>query len=544
MVKRGGLELDDSLFEGKEPREKQPRLPRGRADNALAVALVLTAAMIALLVLTAKKENWWAVALIGVLFFASEFFALPMKAGGRLSLAFLPVVMAMMVSGPLGAAVVALFGVPVFYMERGKQGVRRILFNTTMLVLASGTSAWVFRHTGGETIDAALKNGGQLVIPWILALLVFFVINTVFAALVLTPEGGRLVRFWERRLLTKFPGYLLYGGIGFLTAIVYVKLEYPAVILLFAPLLAVRVVYTRYGTMRDVCDDTTLAVMGAVESRGMFQEGHSTGVADIAVAIAEEMDFAEEDLHFLRQAALLHDVGRLALDPDVVNKEGPLTPEEYEEIKKHPLISAEVVATELSFARVTPTIRHHHEMTDGAGYPDGLAGETIPVGARILSVADSFDAMQRPTAFRPPLDAQQAASEVIKAKGIQFDTEVVDAFIKVVTARGLWTGALRDRLKMPKARVTEEQPRLIPEGQQSSLTDAAQVPAGQEAPAGATPAEGIKYTDVRGEIEKDIREWERSDSARSRRGAREQKRRSSSRRKKGEEDAGPREEDS
>ena len=166
-------------------------------------------------------------------------------------------------------------------------------------------------------------------------------------------------------------------------------------VLLAAPLLVARVVYTRYGMMRDVCDDTTLAVMEAVESASMFSEGHSVGVASMAAAIADEMDFQEEDLHLLRQAALLHDIGLLALDPALVGKPGPLTPEEYEEIKKHPLIGARIVSNEESLAVMAPAITHHHEMVDGSGYVDGLTGDTIPIGARILAVADAFDAMQR-----------------------------------------------------------------------------------------------------------------------------------------------------
>ncbi len=523
MVGRSKLELDDSLFEKRKPRrggntgEKAARPPRGRADNALAVLLVLTAALIALLALTYKRENWWAVWLIGIIFLASELFALPMKPGGRLSLALVPLVISMMVCGPVGTAVVALFGIPVFYLERGEQGARKVIYNAVEIIFAAGAAAWVFRHTGGGVIDTSLKNGGKLVIPWILAVLVFFVFNTILASLVLTPSGERVTRYWQRRLLTKFPGYVIYGGIGFLAAIVYVKLEFPAVVLLFAPLLAIRVVYTRYGTMRDVCDDTTLAVMDAVEKRGMFNEGHSLGVADMATSIAEEMEFPEEDIHYIRQGALLHDIGRLALDPSLFETTEPLTPEQYDEIKKHPLVAANIVSKESSFAVVAPAIRHHHEMIDGSGYPDGLAGETIPIGARILHVADSFDAMQRPTAFRGPLTKHDAASEVIRAKGIEFDPVVVDAFVKVVTRWGVWEGALKQKLRMPSAKAAE-QPRLLEEPEQSKLEVAATTPgARSEAPAGATPADGIKYSEVRDEIEKDIREWERSDIARSRR---------------------------
>ena len=542
MVKRSGLELDESLFEDRELKEKLPRLPRGRADNALAVVLVLAAVLVVLLVLTYKKENWWAVALIGLLFLASELFALPMRGGGRLSLALLPLIVAMMVSGPAGTAVVALFGIPIFYLERGQQGFRRVLFNAAQLFFAAGVAGWIYSHTGGKVIDATMKNAGKAVIPWILALLLFFVLNTVLVTFVLTPDDERLIRHWERRFLPKFPGYLLYGGIGFLAAIVYVKLEYPALVLLFAPLLAVRVVYTRYGTMRDVSDNTTLAVMDAVERGGMFMQGHSLGVADMAVAIAEEMDLTEEDIHFLRQAALLHDVGRLALDPAIAGKPGPLTPEEFEEIKKHPLVAAKILSKEPSFSVVAPAVRHHHEMVDGSGYVDGLAGETIPIGARILAVADAFDAMQKPASFREPMTPYDSASEVIKAKGIQFDLEVVDAFVRVVMKRGLWTGALEEKVRMPARSATE---RLrTSEPMQPTLEESAATVESAPSKAGvtgATPAEGIKYTEVRDEIEKDIREWERSDSVRARRRVRsEPRRRAGGRKRKGQEGQPPR----
>ncbi|HEY5526386.1 MAG TPA: HD-GYP domain-containing protein [Candidatus Anoxymicrobiaceae bacterium] len=552
MVRNSNLQFDESLMEGEKKRSRArgwagggPGEPKvhvyaGRVDNALAISIVLAVGLLVLLGFTAKKENWFAVVLLGLMFLASELFALPMKPAGRLSLALLPLVMAMMISGPLGTAVVAAFGLPIFFMERGPQGWKRVVFNTAQLVFAAGAAAFVFRHTGGNILDATLKNGGKLVLPWILATLVFFVFNTLLVMPVLAPEGNPLLRFWQRRLLPKLPGYILYSGIGFLAAVMYVKLEFPAVVLVFAPLLAIRVVYTRYGTMRDVCDDTTLAIMEAVEGGSMFMEGHAIGVADIAVAMAEEMDFAEEDVHVLRQAALLHDIGKLALDPSIVDKPGALTPEEYDEIKKHPLVGATIVSKEASFSGVAPSIRHHHEMTDGGGYPDGLSADTIPLGARILAVADAFDAMQRPVPFRQPMSAYDAASEVVRSKGIQFDPAAVDAFTKVAIRRGIWAGALKDRVRMP-VKKTDQAQMAMEDLEQPTLAEGvpeSSEPGTKPMPSGATPADGISYEQVRSEIEQDVRDWERSESGERRR-AREPRKKTGSRKKKSQEGKGP-----
>jgi putative nucleotidyltransferase with HDIG domain len=532
MVKGARLELDESLFEGEE---KRSLLGRGRTDNAIAVVAVLALVLVVLLAITAKNENWWAVFLVGLLFFASEFFALPMRSGGRLSIALLPLVIVMMVSGPLGTALVPLFAIPVFFMEQGEHGIRRVVYNTCQFLLAAGAAGWVFRHTGGALLKADVTNGGKLLLPWILATLVFFVLNTIFAALVLVPDNERLLRFWRFKLLTRLPGYVLYSGIGFLAAIVYMRLEFAGVVLLFAPILGIRVVYTRYAKMRDVCDDTTLAIMEAVEGGGMFSEGHSLGVADMVEAIAEEMNFQEEDLHYLRQAALLHDVGKLALDPAIVDKPGVLTPEEFEEMKKHPLISAQIISRQASFAPVVPAVLHHHEAVDGSGYVDGLSGDTIPIGARILAVASAFDAMQRATPYREPYESYRAASEIIRAKGIQYDPEVVDAFIKVVKRLDIWGGSRTERLGMPEKKATGE-PRLIPDVEQPSLDEATD----EGAESGAASAEGTTYEEMKGDIEKDLREWKKAEGGRGRRDRPEQRRRTPSLwKKKGKEDQGP-----
>jgi len=542
--RRGPLNIDGLLLKRRrEKKEKSveagPFWRGSRVDRTMVLSVALAVLIIVVAALDTRTENWVAIVLLGLTFLASELFALPVKSGGRLSLALFVVAVAMMHTGPLGVALIPLFGIPVFYAERGGGGARRVIYNAGQYVFAAGAAGLVFWHTGGDIILKSGKadlasalnagHGAKVILPWLLATIVFFVINTMLVTPALAADQeDKVVRFWERRLLGKFPGYLLYSGIGFLGAIAYSRFQFPSIVLLAVPLLGMRVVYTRYGTMRDVCDDTTLAVMEVVEGGRSFSEGHSVGVADVAAAIADEMNFQEEDLHYLRQAALLHDIGLLALDSAIVDKPARLTPEEYTEIKKHPLIGARIVSREESLSVIAPTITHHHEMVDGSGYVDGLTGETIPEGARILAVADAFDAMQRPVPYRDPLSAYDAASEIVRAKGIMYDPEVVDAFVKVVTRRGLWKGAISDEVAMPEFGPGPQTPEEAPgEPEQPTLEQAARVDeaAERERARGGTPAEGIVYDEVRDEIEKDIRDWERADSDRLRRRARQESRR-------------------
>ncbi|MDD5747666.1 MAG: HD-GYP domain-containing protein [Actinomycetota bacterium] len=504
------LEFDEELFGKKEKKGTSGFLGDGeRRDNTMAVAFIASLGVLVLLILTYQKENWWVLLLMGLFFLASELFALPLKGGGRLSLAMIPVVVAMMTSGPLVASLISLFGIPVFWMEREESGVRRVAFNTCQYFLSAGLAAWVFSHTGGEVLNPGLKNAGGLVFPWLLATIVFFAVNTCLVTPLLARKSESLYRFWLKKMLPKLLSYFVYSVIGFLSAILYVRLEVPALVLLFAPLLGMRVVYTRYEAMRDVCDETSLAVVEAIEERSLFSKGHSVAVAEMSVEIAEELGLNDEDIHFMRRAALLHDIGKLPLNPQIFAKAEMLGPEEWEEIKKHPLIAGEILSKESSIEPVAPAVLHHHEMTDGSGYVDGLAGDAIPMGSRILAVADAFDAMQRPSPRREPLDAYGAVSEIIRAKGIQFDPEVVDAFVNIVVRKGIWEGARQDPLKVPESYVKEE-PVTVEE--QPTLEEALKEKetANEEKETG--DVSGIEhYEELKSGIEKDIEGWERTE---------------------------------
>lgn len=505
---------------GEENRRIAHSLYRDVLSDRLLLATTLFAVLVIVLsALDTKVEVPVTIVLLGLTFLASELFAIPLRPKGRISLALFVIMVAIMHTGPLGVAVIPLFGIPAFLYEAGRENYGRVIFNAAQYVVSAGSAALVFGYTGGrvllrgesfDILNAIHSNqGGKVVLPWLLATIVFFVVNTVFIAAVLAgKEKMKVLRFWERRLLALFPGYLLYSGLGFLAAIAYSRVQFTSMALISTLLIGIRVVYTRYAKMQDVCDQIAVAVIESLESVPALSEGHSAGVADIAVAIGEEMGLSDEDLHFLKIAALFHDVGKISVDDELINKPGMLEPAEYEQIKKHPEVSAAILSGEKSLSRVSSAVMHHHETNDGCGYPDSISGATIPPGARILAVADAFDAMQRSTPYRNGVSAQTAVSEIVKSKGIQFDPEVVDAFVRVAVKMGIWEGALKDEMGEPSGaaqdsvEVTLEQTQSL-ETQEGLFKE---VDLERDARDSETPEPGA-YLEVREKIQKDIHEW-------------------------------------
>jgi diguanylate cyclase (GGDEF)-like protein len=171
------------------------------------------------------------------------------------------------------------------------------------------------------------------------------------------------------------------------------------------------------------------ALAEAVDMRMDARHEHSRAVATYAVTIAAEMEWDDERLGLLRLAAMLHDVGKVAVPDEILRKPGPLTEAEYAEIKRHPLIGADLVARVEGLDPIVPWIRHSHEHFDGTGYPSGLCGEEIPLAARILLVADAYDAMTSDRPYRRALSREEALRELEEQAGRQFDPRCVDLLV-------------------------------------------------------------------------------------------------------------------
>jgi putative nucleotidyltransferase with HDIG domain len=174
-----------------------------------------------------------------------------------------------------------------------------------------------------------------------------------------------------------------------------------------------------------------------LDARDHYTNSHSENVERISVLLAKEMGLSNPEVEYIHRAALLHDIGKIAIADNILNKPASLTKEEYEVIKTHPVRSEEIISSISFLEDSTKIVRHHHERYDGKGYPDGISGDKIELGARIINVADAYDAMTSDRTYRKALSKEQAVGELVKGKGTQFDPKIVDVFLKITESKEL-----------------------------------------------------------------------------------------------------------
>jgi putative two-component system response regulator len=185
-----------------------------------------------------------------------------------------------------------------------------------------------------------------------------------------------------------------------------------------------------YRTLKKAHLDSVKVLAEAIDAKDPYTRGHSERVGRMSLSIANHLDFAEGRLEVLQYGALLHDIGKIGIKDEVLQKPGPLSAGEYQYIQEHPLIGAKIVEEIDFFKDKIPMIRHHHEHFDGSGYPDGLIGEAIPLEARIITVPDAFDAMASLRPHRKALPLQDILVELEKGKGRQFDPKILEIFLR------------------------------------------------------------------------------------------------------------------
>jgi HD-GYP domain-containing protein (c-di-GMP phosphodiesterase class II) len=372
---------------------------------------------------------WIAVTLFAV--------ALPvrMPRGTLVSVAIAPIVAAMALGGPVAAGWVALIGTTELREVRGRipwYGTASNHAGILAPALVGSLLAELIRQ------DAPKDDYLRGFIATMVGAVVLFLLNYLIAAVIVSLRNKQpiwlVVAGDARGVITN--AFAL-APLAWLMAQMYATAWWAS--LLFAlPLYTTRVAYHRFVEMREMFTQTIGALAEAVDKRDPFTSLHSHRVKQIAVDIGREMRVGAAELEALEWGGLLHDVGKIGVPDAVLLKADRLTRDERMLMNAHPVLGAQIISPVTKLAPELPIIRHHHEWYNGSGYPDRLMGDEIPKLARILHVADAFEAM---TAARPyrmtPLTAEQALGELRKFAGIQFDPVVVDAFVRTSWVHGV-----------------------------------------------------------------------------------------------------------
>ena len=309
-----------------------------------------------------------------------------------------------------------------------------LVFNTSQLMVAGGFSALVYRGVAfGADLPAAILAGA--------------VMYAVSTGLVFTAAGlhnrRNPVEIWSEVAAADGKQAAALYVAGYLLAILSAGRPWLALVMMI-PIAAIQLALTRSLQLMEQTIAAVEAMADVVDRRDPYTFEHSQSVADHAVRTARQLRLPDKEVELIRLAARVHDLGKIAIPDEVLHKQGRLTVAEFELMKKHPETGADILAKFPEYRRGRELVLAHHERMDGLGYPRGLAGAAIALGARIIAVADSWDAMTSDRPYRKALDAEVALGELLRGRGTQWDSEVVDAFAETLApalpaARPRWS---------------------------------------------------------------------------------------------------------
>lgn len=433
--------------------------------RAYVLAALLAAAACGAPALVDPATPWPAVALLAVLYLGCELLRTFPPVGGRVPDgigSFFPVVMAaVFLLPPAAAALVALPGGLAQTVVQRPALVRRV-WHAAQQAIAAWVAGRAYGLLGGREALAGSEGSvgggsgppvgaGQGADPaaWV-ADFPYVMLPAAAAAvafcLVLTALDGGILAAAERRpAATAWRGlatrslapHCVHGLAGLMMAVLW-RSSYgiPAALLVLLPMYISCWVFAQYHRERAAHRATIRALVQAVDIKDRYTRGHSERVGQASAMIARELGMADDRLEVVRIAGILHDVGKLGVPTRLLRKDGPLTPEERRVIELHPEYGHEMVRGIGFLGEARSAILHHHERIDGTGYPYGLSGEQIPVPARVVAVADSFDAMTSTRSYSRARPVAVALAELERCAGAQFDPVMVRALVSAIGRHG------------------------------------------------------------------------------------------------------------
>jgi putative nucleotidyltransferase with HDIG domain len=393
---------------------------------------VYTAAFAALIIslFSLPALDWQKVAFFSLLIFVADSFSIQLPRKAFISVSFALIFAATVLFSPWAAVVATLITAANISDIKHNIPWYKMVFSACNYVVSTFVAGYIYVLAGGPIGKIEVSDFPQIIIPFALTCITFFMINTSFISIALTVlHGEPALDNWNSNFRWLIPHYLALGVLGLMLAQIFASSGYASIVLLAIPLLISRQTFMNYMKLRGAYINTVWALVQALEAKDPYTRGHSERVAQYAEAIAGELKLPEKTMETLRYAALLHDIGKIGIARKILNKPGRLNDEEFKRIKAHPEIGAEIIGNIDFLKEAVPAVYHHHEHLNGRGYADGLSGEGIPLLARIMTVADSFDAMTSTRSYRPAMTTEEAITELVACSGRQFDETVVDAFI-------------------------------------------------------------------------------------------------------------------
>lgn len=373
-----------------------------------------------------------------------------------------------------------------------RTAVIKAVFNVSERVVSVGLTFLVYYSLGGVHPPEFLQPSSGAGVSFEVALIevgrflasaiVYFVVNSVAVNAVVALASNRpVLSTWRSNTIWVLGYDMAASSLALVVAWLFLQSNEAAgpkkflFLVIFLPLVGARHIYGKLNRLEEIHKELDRAyeqlelnvreqlqmMVKAIEARDPYTSGHSRRVCGLARAIAVDFGLALEEIEDIENAALLHDVGKIHAEfAPLLQKEGKLTDEEWEIMKSHSVRSAELVSSFSRFqGNVVACVRHHHERWDGRGYPDGIAGEAIPLGARIITIADTIDAMTTNRPYRNALSLEVVLAELNKCQGSQFDPELVQLTVNSVTVRRLISdpASILEYLPQPRirARATE-----------------------------------------------------------------------------------------
>jgi putative nucleotidyltransferase with HDIG domain len=373
--------------------------------------------------------HWRDIFLFVALVIVADSVQISLPRGGASIYASSPIdVAGIVLFGPAVMAVVEVISTLITEGLLQRRPLKKVAFNVPLLVMTVGFSGLVYRAFGSlGDLDSPL-----FLVPLFAAGFVYYLFNTWSVSLIISLADQRNpLHVWRQNYMWNFFHILAFLPVGAIIALLYAKSGVWTIALFIIPLFLARHSFQLYIDMREAHINTVAALTSAIDASDPFTHGHSFRVSRYALIIGRVMGMSSRNLEMLEYAALLHDIGKIAIQNDVLLKVGPLTEEEWQSLRSHPNIGADIVEQLKFLKEAADIIRSHHERPDGTGYPRGLKGKSVPLGARILNVVDAFDAMTSDRPYRKALPIERVIEELRIYRGTQFDAEVAELLLNL-----------------------------------------------------------------------------------------------------------------